>query len=124
MIRRKEPPFKVIVDSRGYYTPEYKNWAIQRENFPHSGLANEAFVSGDANNYRRWNGIEYVFVMADTSKIKAVKNARKIRELGGLARITVQHPRRIYGKKKGTKLYVTWFNPNGSMAAFQWVSQW
>ncbi len=110
----KEPPFKPIVDRSGYYTQKYINWAIQRNNFVDSSLERTIFSDTPSKTFF---GIEYIDVSIEPTKEKAEHLVKEIIKLGGLARFT-----KIQRNKKPA--FVVWFNPDGSMKAFDWVSGW
>jgi hypothetical protein len=115
MAKIKAAPFEKYVDARGYYTKEYINWAIQRDNFVDSDLQRSTDSDAPA---RVFGNVEYVRLgVASTSPESAESNANKIRKLGGLARVTS-----IRRNKK--PMFAIWFNPNGSMKAYDWVSGW
>jgi hypothetical protein len=111
----KTPPFKCIVDMQGYYTPEYIQWAIQRDNFAGSDLAH-IMNAGDRSDHK-FRNVVYAYgytVIEDEAR----RLAARIRELGGLARVTKGR------STKKTPEYTVWFNPNGSNEAYEWVRDW
>jgi hypothetical protein len=105
----------IVTSGSGPYKPEYIALSIQRKNFPFSSLFQGTFVNART---RDWDGTIYVDVMP-MSKRAAIEQAKKIRNLGGLARVTSSSRDR-----KGKQQWMVWFNPNGSMPAFDYVSGW
>jgi hypothetical protein len=112
---RGNAPFKCYVDSQGFYTTEYKDWCVKTENYPGSGLMIDD-VSSDAG-IKKIGDVEYVETYPDKSKELAQRWVKQIREYGGLAVI-----RTCMRKKQ--KMYVVWFNPNGSHKAREYVAGW
>lgn len=112
----QDEPFDVIVNSTGCFSEEYMNWAILTENYPGSSLMREDFCG--MVNGREVEGITYIsteipFKLHD----EALECVLKIRSLGGLAFIKPC-------QRQKQKMYMVWFNPNGSTEARKYVMSW
>jgi len=106
----------IVVSGSGPFKPGYLELAIKRENYPFSSLQQETLpqhVDWRSTGHRQWGGTVYIETLP-MSKRDADREAKKIRTLGGLARVT-----KIWGGR-----YTVWFNPNGSPAALQYVAGW
>lgn len=114
-MKQNQPPFSVIVGKDGCYTPEYTEWATKRENYPGSSLQIDDL--GGHGNSRTIHNTTYVDTYPIESRKKAEADAKRIREMGGLAVV-----RSCMRKKK--EYYMVWFNPNGSKEARVYVSGW
>jgi predicted TIM-barrel fold metal-dependent hydrolase len=115
-MRLKDPPFKHIVDAHGFYTDEYKEWATKAENYPGSSLQIED-IGGDVK-FKEFMGTILVETGIPFNKpSEATICAAKIKEMGGISGI-------IPCQRRNKKMYMIWFNPNGSQEAREYVSGW
>jgi hypothetical protein len=117
-MKHNDPPFYPIVNTHGYFTftQEYMDWAVQPNNYPGSSLAIEDMGS-DART-KIINGIEYVeSVFPFDTREKAKEYVKKIQSFGGIA--TIQ-----WCMRSKKKIFIIWYNPNGSHAAREYVSGW
>jgi hypothetical protein len=111
----KKAPFKCYVDRNGYFTQEYKDWCVQRGNYPGSGLMIEDL--GSDTPFKEKDGIVYVATYPFETSDDAKEHAKKIRDLGGLTR-------QIPCQRKKKIMFMVWFNPNGSHEAREYVGSW
>jgi hypothetical protein len=108
------PPFKHIVDNSGYYTEEYIKWAIQKDNFVGSDLHHAMYSYAPV---RSFGNVKYILGIIEETQEHAILGADKIRKLGGIAKVTSI-------KRNKNPMFAIWFNPNGSMKAYQWILNW
>ena len=115
-MKHNDPPFTHIIDTRGYYTQDYLDWAVQRDNYPGSSLMCED-LGGDSPD-KTIDGIPYIDTgIPFTTRKMAEIEVKKIRNLNGLAVI-------IPCTQQGTKKFKIWYNPNGSHDARKIVLGW
>ena len=115
----KIPPFKHIVDNHFCFTDEYKEWAVKAENYPGSSLQIEDV--GCHQRIRKFKSVkadvEFVETTPTASRDASRAGADVIRQYGGFAKVTTC-------MRNKRKLYIVWFNPNGSNEAREWVAGW
>jgi hypothetical protein len=105
----------IVSSGSGPFLKEYVQLAIQRENFPFSSFQQSILPTHAdmSSGHRTMDGVTYILTMP-MSKRDAIREAKKIRGLGGLARVMP-----AWGGKQ-----MVWFNPNGSPAALEYVAGW
>lgn len=116
----KKEPFSVIVDpTTGGYSKEYMDWAIQTENYPGSSMMREDLCGVDSKKeMKEIKGVTYISTgMPFKLHDEALECVLTIRNFGGLAFLKPCQRRK-------EKMYMVWFNPNGSKEAREYVMSW
>jgi hypothetical protein len=115
-MRLNVPPFKIIVGTNGCFTDAYIEWATKAENYPGSSLQIEDI--GSDVKFKEFMGNILVETGIPFDKLSDARiTAIKIKEMGGISGI-------IPCQRRNKKMYMIWFNPNGSQEAREYVSGW